>query len=139
MEYIYIICPFVALITCQIIKFLLEGIETRKFRLDRLTNGSGGMPSSHSSFTTSITMLVGFKLGFQDPLFAICLVFTGIVIYDAMGLRYQSGKHAEAINRLNKSNRIKDELLKEELGHKPIEVLVGIIYGTFIAYLFSLI
>ena len=105
----------------------------------RLTNGSGGMPSSHTSFTTSLSMLIGFKLGFSTPLFAACFVFTGITAYDAMGLRYESGKHAEAINKLNRKNKIKDKLLKQEIGHKPMEVLVGLIYGTLIAYLFSLI
>lgn len=139
MEYIYLICPIVALLTCQILKCLIELVETKKFSLARLTNGSGGMPSSHTSFTTSITMLIGFKLGFTSPLFAACFVFTGIVVYDAMGLRYESGKHAEAINQLNKKNKIKCDDLKQEIGHKPMEVLVGLVYGTLIAYLFSLI
>lgn len=139
MEYIYIICPVIALLTCQILKCLIEWIETKKFSLDRLTNGSGGMPSSHTSFTSSLTMLIGFKLGFSSPLFAICFVFTGIVAYDAMGLRYESGKHAEAINQLNKINKVKTKLLKQEIGHKPMEVLVGLVYGTLLAYLFSLI
>lgn len=139
MEYIYIICPIVAIITCQILKCLVELIETKKFNFARLTNGSGGMPSSHTSFTTSLTMLIGFKLGFANPMFAICFVFTAITAYDAMGLRYESGKHAEAINKLNKVNKIKNAFLKQEIGHKPIEVLVGVIYGTLIAYLFSLI
>ena len=41
MEYIYIICPVIALLTCQILKCLIEWIETKKFSLARLTNGSG--------------------------------------------------------------------------------------------------
>lgn len=139
MEYIYLICPITAILTCQILKCLIELIETKKFNFARLTNGSGGMPSSHTTFTTSITMLIGFKLGFTNPLFAACFVFTCITAYDAMGLRYESGKHAEAINKLNRKNKIKDKLLKQEIGHKPMEVLVGLIYGTLIAYLFSLI
>ena len=56
-----------------------------------------------------------------------------------MGLRYESGKHAEAINQLNKINKVKTNLLKQEIGHKPMEVLVGLVYGTLLAYLFSLI
>ena len=139
MDYIYLICPITGILTCQILKCLLELIETKKFNFARLTNGSGGMPSSHTTFTTSITMLIGFKLGFTNPLFAACFVFTCITAYDAMGLRYESGKHAEAINKLNKLNKVKDETLKQEIGHKPLEVLVGFIYGTLIAYLFSLI
>ena len=33
MEYIFIICPFVALITCQLIKFLGELIKYKKVNL----------------------------------------------------------------------------------------------------------
>ena len=136
MEYIYLICPIVALITCQLLKCIIETIETKKFNIKRLTNGNGGMPSSHTSFTTSLTMLIGFKLGFTTPIFAACFVSTSIIAYDAMSLRYESGKHAEAINKLNKNKGV---LLKQELGHKPVEVMVGIVYGTLIGYLFSLI
>ena len=138
-EYIYLIVPFTSLILAQIIKFTIESVQNKKLMWGRLFNGSAGMPSSHTTFTTSITMLIGFKLGFTNPLFAACFVFTCITAYDAMGLRYESGKHAEAINKLNKINKIKDEELKQQIGHKPMEVLVGFVYGTLIAYLFSLI
>ena len=42
-------------------------------------------------------MLIGYTLGFNSPIF-IALIFTFIVSYDAMGLRFESGKQAEAIN-----------------------------------------
>ena len=87
------------------------------------------MPSSHTSFSTSLTMMLGLNLGFDSPLFAIALVFTFIVSYDAMGLRMESGKQAEAINNLF-DETFKDKgitKLKEKLGHKPEEVLAGMI------------
>lgn len=141
-KYIYLICPFVTLVICQIIKFAIESIENRKLNFARLINGCGGMPSSHASFSSSITMLIGFKLGFFTPIFAACLIFTLIISYDAMGLRYQSGKQAEAINLIFDSF-IKGKpkkgfkRLKEQLGHQPLEVIAGIILGTTIALIFA--
>ena len=141
-RYIYLVCPFVTLVVCQIIKFTVESPETRKLNFARLINGCGGMPSSHTSFSSSITMLIGFNLGFDSPLFAACLIFTFIISYDAMGLRYESGKQAEAINLIFDSF-IKGKpkkgfiRLKEQLGHKPLEVLVGMVLGTVMALLFT--
>ena len=97
-KYIYIICPFVTLVICQIIKFIIEAIENKKMNFARLINGCGGMPSSHTSLSSSETMLIGFEMGFDTPLFAACLIFTFITAYDAMGLSWESGKQAEAIN-----------------------------------------
>ncbi len=136
-NYKFLICPFISLIICQIIKFTCESIRDRKLYFGRLFNGAGGMPSSHTTFSSSITMLIGFELGFDSPLFALSLVFALIIAYDSMGLRYESGKQAEAINiifdELFKKNSYKK--LKEKLGHKPLEVFVGLILGTLISYI----
>lgn len=141
-EYQYLICPIVTLILCQLIKFTGETIKTGEINIGRLFNGTGGMPSSHTSFSSSVTMLVGYNLGFDSPLFAVSLIFMFIVSYDAMGLRYESGKQAEAINMLfTELGRIKQPKavfikLKEQLGHKPLEVLVGLLLGTVVSFCF---
>lgn len=143
-HYKYITIPLITLVLCQIIKFGIESIKSKKLKLGRLFNGSGGMPSSHTSFSTSITMLMGLNFGFDSPFFALPLVFTLIVAYDAMGLRMQSGKQAEAINLIVDelfSNDIKVNFgkLKEELGHKPLEVVGGIMLGIISALFFNII
>ena len=61
---------------------------------------SGGMPSSHSSFVTSLAMLVGFDKGFASTEFAITAVFAIIVMYDASGVRRAVGKQAEILNQI---------------------------------------
>ena len=141
-KYIYIICPFVTLVICQIIKFIIEAIENKKMNFARLINGCGGMPSSHTSFSSSVTMLIGFEMGFDTPLFAACLIFTFITAYDPMGLRWESGKQAEAINLIFDSfvrGKPKKgfKRLKEQLGHKPLEVIAGMLLGTIVALIFS--
>ena len=142
-EYIYIICPFTALIICQLLKFLIESIKYKKINIERLFNGSGGMPSTHTTFATSLTMIIGYKIGFNTPIFAVCLIFTLITSYDALGVRYESGKQASAINMLvdkvDREKRIQGfKKLKEQLGHEPLEVFVGMFLGTFIASIFNL-
>ena len=133
MEYVYLICPFVSLISCQLLKSLGEFIKYKRFNIYRLVNGNGGMPSTHTAFVSAITMLIGFKLGFDTPLFALAFTTSFVISYDAMGVRQEAGKHAKIINNL-----INEKKLKEELGHKALEVIVGYIYGTLIAFLFSL-
>lgn len=135
---IYIECPFIALITCQLIKFLGELIKYKKINVYRLINGNGGMPSTHTTFISSITMLIGFKIGFNTPIFALALVTSFIIAYDGMGVRRESGNQANAINILLKKEKIPLNL-KEQLGHQPLEVIVGYMYGTLVAFLFSII
>lgn len=133
-EYKYIIIPILTVLSAQLIKFLIEVTRNKTISVERLLNGNGGMPSSHTAFTTSLTTCVGIGVGFNSPLFAACTIFTIIVAYDSMGLRMESGKQAVAINKLMKKNNIKcDEKLKEMLGHKPLEVLAGIIFGILFA------
>ena len=131
----YIICSFVALFTCQIIKFIIESVKSKKLEIRRLIGGSGGMPSSHSSFTTSLTTLIGLKLGIDNPIFAVAFIFTLITSYDAMGVRLESGRHAKALTEiLNDENKF-----KEKISHEPLEVIGGVIVGFIVALIFNLI
>lgn len=141
-EYRFIIVPFVALLICQLIKFTIESIKDKELRFDRLFNGAGGMPSTHTTFSVSLTTLIALEYGLNSSLFAVALIFSMIVSYDAIGVRYESGKQAEAINDLvedliiNKKQKLNYKVLKEQLGHKPLEVLGGLILGITVALLF---
>lgn len=143
-DYQYLLCPIVTLFICQIIKFTIESIRDKKMNFGRLFNGTGGMPSSHTSFSSSVTMLIGYNIGFDSPIFAVAFVFMLITAYDAMGLRFESGKQAEAINLLYdelgkiRKPRYVFKKLKERLGHKPLEVLVGLLLGTAISLCFHI-
>ncbi len=97
---------------------------------------SGGMPSSHSSFVTSLATLVGIYNGFDSMEFAICIVFGLIVMYDASGVRRAVGKQATIINRivqdLHNRKHIEHEVLKELVGHTPTEVIFGAVLGIVV-------
>ena len=68
-----------------------------------------------------------------------------VVSYDAIGVRYESGKQAAAINdivdELEKKHKKKYRIdeLKEQLGHKPYEVMGGALLGFVMGSLFYLI
>jgi acid phosphatase family membrane protein YuiD len=116
----------------QIIKVLLELRKTRKINT-ALFVSSGGMPSSHTSFVTAMTMSIGFIERFDSSIFALSAVFSLVVMYDAAGVRRAAGHQAAAINMLFKSfedQGVKlDKKLKELLGHTPIEVAGGALVG----------
>ena len=97
------------------------------------------MPSSHSSFVTSLACSVGFEEGFSSTLFAIAFVLSMIVMYDASGVRRAAGKQAEVLNifiaNFEKHGIKIDSKLKELLGHSPIEVFAGAILGIVVSVL----
>ncbi|MBQ7140695.1 MAG: divergent PAP2 family protein [Bacilli bacterium] len=142
-EYNYIIVPFITIILTQIIKFIIESIQNKKLIWGRLFNGSGGMPSSHNAFVFSLTTLIGINEGITSTFFAISLIFSLIIMYDSMVLRMETENQAITINKLV-DNLIKGDtkksynILKEEIGHKPIEVFCGILFGISIGIIFSI-
>ena len=98
--------------------------------------GSGGMPSSHSALVMSLAVKVGKVFGFDSVHFAISMVLSFIVMYDAAGVRRAAGRQAKAINLLFKHTNITfEEQLKELVGHTPVQVFAGAVLGGFVACL----
>ena len=120
----------------QTIKVPVEYLQTRRWNWALLIQ-AGGMPSSHSALIVGITHAIGLSVGFGTPLFALAFAISMIVIYDATGIRRQAGKHAELINAmindLAAGNPLKEEQLREVLGHTPLEALGGILLGLIVA------
>ena len=135
-----LMCALSAWTLAQILKFFLYSFIEKKVNWRRLW-GSGGMPSSHTSFTLSLAISIGLSEGFNTTLFAIAFALMGVVIYDAMGVRYETGKQGAVINQiLNElfveGKPLTDERLKELVGHSPIEVLGGALVGIIIILIF---
>ena len=136
-KYRFITIPFIALIICQIIKFIIESIKNKRLMFDRLLNGSGGMPSTHATFSVSLLTLLFNEYGLDSPIFAVALIFTLIVLYDAIGVRYETGLQATIINDIvNKIDKKEHKKKKKKIGHKPLEVLCGTILGFLISTIF---
>lgn len=107
-------------------------------------HGSGGMPSSHTAMAVAATVLAGVLNGFDSAIFGLGIVFTSVIMYDATGVRRETGRQATIINRildlvLVKGKPISDVELKELVGHHPVEVAGGALLGLAIAGVYSLI
>jgi len=126
----------------QAIKVPIEYLSTRRWNWALLFS-VGGMPSSHSALVTSTAHAIGLHVGFDSPLFALAVIIAMVVIYDATGIRRQAGLHAEIINTmindLATGHPLKDEELREVLGHTPIQVLAGTLLGLAIAQFYWMI
>ena len=116
----------------QLIKIIIDLVKSRSIDMKLLTS-SGGMPSSHSAFVTSLATSIGMTQGFDSTQFAITFVLCMVVMYDAAGVRRAAGKQAAVINDIadimeNYGFKM-DENLKELLGHTPVEVAAGAVLG----------
>ena len=138
--YEVILCGVASAFFAQVIKFILFTIKTRRVNF-KIFSTTGGMPSSHSAGVMGLSTIVGIIQGFDSALFAVSLGFSLIIMYDAAGLRRAAGKTAACLNRMMDDFYHHDiqsagGKLKELLGHTPLEVFVGAIFGICFAYLF---
>lgn len=133
-----LIAGLIAWAVAQVIKIPLDYFRTRRWNWALLLT-TGGMPSSHSSLMTATTLAIGLYNGFDSPIFALGVVITMIVTYDAAGVRQQAGIHAQRINvimaELLKGHPVNERDLREVLGHTPLEVVGGILLGMAVATL----
>lgn len=138
-QYRYLIVPFVTWFCVQTFKVLWELATTKKFNFKRII-GAGGMPSSHTAIVVSITTMVGRSQGINSVIFAVSLIFSLVVMYDACGVRRQAGKQARILNDIVNTPGLSTvqvrEKLVEALGHTPLQVIVGAIVGFTAGMLF---
>ena len=125
----------------QALKVMLPLAISRRFDKSRVL-GSGGMPSSHSAMACAMLMTIGFREGFSSSIFALAFCFSGVVMYDAAGVRRSTGKNAAVINQLmdmlsGNGYTFDEKRLKELVGHTPIQVLAGALLGPLIGTLMA--
>ncbi|MDO5143226.1 MAG: divergent PAP2 family protein [bacterium] len=133
----YILCAVTAWILAQALKIPTYYLVEKKLDWNRFL-GSGGMPSSHTASVFSLTLMVGALNGFDSVLFAISIAFTVVVMYDATGVRRETGKQGAVINEILRNvlidgKPISDDDLKELVGHTPFEVAGGMLVGLGVA------
>ena len=98
-QYKYLYVPFLLWFCIQVFKVIYDLITTKKFNFKRIL-GAGGMPSSHSAVVTSLASLIGKYQGITSPIFALAVIFSFIVMYDAAGIRRAAGKQAKLLNKI---------------------------------------
>lgn len=128
----------VAWVIAQSIKVALGVFREKRFNFKWFV-GTGGMPSSHAAAVSSLATSIGVTYGFDSGLFAVALLFTLIVLFDAQGVRLSAGKQARILNKMLDDiywkKKLDEQELKEFIGHTPIEVITGAALGIVVSLL----
>ncbi|KAL1204802.1 hypothetical protein V5N11_017409 [Cardamine amara subsp. amara] len=118
---------------------------------------AGGFPSTHSSSVVAAATAIAFERGFADSIFGLTVVYAGLIMYDAQGVRREVGKHARVLNKLPsnarrsevmslkgndeskalQSDKMSEEIappLKESIGHTEVEVIAGALFGFLVSF-----
>ncbi|MBO5239002.1 MAG: divergent PAP2 family protein [Lachnospiraceae bacterium] len=138
-----LVAPVVGWCVAQVLKVIIHMCMTKSWNWERVVGG-GGMPSSHSATVGALATATLLQYGASSFEFAMSTVFAIIVMYDAMNVRMETGKQGAILNILIKNEEIKAKLdetskdkwtetiLKEYVGHTPLQVLVGLLLGILI-------
>ncbi|CAK7010377.1 MAG: hypothetical protein PEPC_00421 [Peptostreptococcus russellii] len=130
---------WISVLSCFIAQFFKMFTGRKRVEISRIFI-SGGMPSSHSSFVSCMTTMIGLRHGFNSDIFAVAAVISCIIMYDASGVRQAVGKQATILNQLvdawQSKRPIQQEKLKELIGHTPKQVLFGALLGIIVAIIF---
>lgn len=124
----------------QVLKFIIFTIRSKKMNFKIFTT-TGGMPSSHSAGVMGLSTSVGIIEGYDSIIFAVAIGFALITMYDAAGVRRAAGKTAACLNKMMDDFYKHDVQsiggkLKELLGHTPLEVIMGALFGIFFSYFY---
>jgi acid phosphatase family membrane protein YuiD len=131
MFYPYLVTPFIAWFVAGSLKFVINSLITKKAATELI--GYGGLPSNHSTIVCSMAALIGLREGLDNPAFGVAITLAFIVMLDAASLRRQVGKHASALNQLNRDDNPAAPQLRERMGHTPVEIAAGIVVGVLVA------
>ena len=140
-----LIAAVLAWLFAQLIKTVICAVVSKKLQMERMW-GAGGMPSAHSSMVCALAIATARFYGADSPIFALSLVLALVTIYDAMGVRREAGRHAKVLNHylngleLDKAETEEEAVefetidLKELIGHTPMQVIMGAIFGIVYAF-----
>lgn len=135
-----LLAALLAWFIAQTLKVIFSVMQTGKVDFQRFV-GAGGMPSSHSALAMGLTAKIGMTEGWSSTIFALSLVTSLVIMYDAANVRRAAGEQAEVLNKmideLFHDGTIREERLKELLGHTPLEVVAGAILGVAVAVILS--
>ena len=139
-----LIAPIIAWAVAQVLKIFTYLIVEKEFVLKRLVS-DGGMPSAHSATVIALAVMSGWTQGFGSAAFAISMILAVVIMRDAVGVRRESGVNASIIKLLAKRSNsqlkegeehIKTDMLKELVGHTPLQVACGCIIGLIVGILY---
>ncbi len=115
-------------LTAQSVKLILTFFKSKKWEFT-LYASTGGMPSAHTATVTGLAIAVGRCEGFSSSQFAIAFILAIVVITDALHLRREVGRHAQALQEITKKK------FNTLSGHKVSEIIVGLLIGTLVGWI----
>lgn len=130
-------------ILAQIIKIFTGYFHDGGFNFKKFLFGTGGMPSSHSATVMSLVVASAIASGAGSFQFAVSVLLATIVMSDAMGVRLETGKQAQVINKivleLFSGKGDTTAHLKEIIGHTPFQVCMGAVLGITVPIVLKLL
>ncbi|AMB93430.1 divergent PAP2 family protein [Aerococcus sanguinicola] len=145
-----------AIVVAQALKFPIALLMRKSNAKLALLHATGSMPSSHSAAVTALITALILKYGYQSAYVAIGVCFGVIIMFDAMGVRRQSGEQGMLLRQLllileERAAKEDDPVLSRQLkaikesklviddylGHKPSEVIGGILTGILVTLLLN--
>ena len=134
-------CAVLSWTVAQTLKVLISLALDKHLDWKRLW-GMGGMPSSHTAFVFALAMMICIRDGASSTSFALSFALAAVVIYDAMGVRAETGRQGEVLNKiiqevLVEGKPITEKQLKELVGHTPLEVAAGIAVAVIVTLILA--
>ena len=134
-EIILILIPMVVGAIVQATKFILFSFKNGIKWEYLMTHGH--MPSFHSALVSSLVLTVGYIDGFTGTSFVISIILALIIIDDAVRVRMLLGDQGRYLNMIVETLNLdpkKYPRLKERIGHRTSEVIVGILMGLVLTF-----
>lgn len=129
----YILTVVASLAIAQGIKYLTVAMRTGTLSNWRQLYASGSMPSAHSASVISLLVMIGLLDGTESGIFGLALLFSIIVMYDAIMVRRSVGEQGGVIQRLIEITKSALPLPHSAKGHTPIELLTGALLGASVS------
>ena len=124
--------PVGAWLLAQALKIAIASVQAKQMKWSCFFT-MGGMPSAHSTLVSATATTVAVVEGVGSPLFAVAVIFAGIIIHDAAGVRQTVSEQSVMLNRildeLFKGKPAFEQRLRGLIGHSVLQVTAGTILG----------
>lgn len=132
-----LITPLIGWVVAQGLKYIIN-LRKDGLQLKDLYS-SGGFPSSHTTSTVALATYLGATDGWTSHIFGLAVMFSAVVMYDAVGVRRAVGEHARLLRELAIQKKVDYKVrgMHTSLGHSPFEVFGGLILGVVIGLIVS--
>ncbi len=129
-----LIASLCAQLTSQLYKVFVFSIKNKKIEIAKI-NSYGGMPSAHTAFISAAIFSIGLNSGWKSDVFALAVVFAGILITDIIVVRGSLVKQIKATEKILEKIDVEEDIKIPQLkDHKFLDIIVGIIWGILVAF-----